>query len=74
MHSTIKVVPNSYGTTENLNGKHPKVKALPLLKDALPRADQQRLMASYFDTPDKYLWKRGLSLRFVEPSKAACKL
>ena len=41
----------------------PKVKALPLLRDALPRADQQRLTASYFDTPDKYLWRRGLSLR-----------
>ena len=41
----------------------PKIKALPLLKDALPQANYQRLVSTYFDTPDRYLWKHGVSLR-----------
>ena len=40
-----------------------KIKALPLLKDALPQANYQRLVSTYFDTPNKYLWKHGVSLR-----------
>jgi hypothetical protein len=42
--------------------RSPQGQSLALVEDALPRADQ-RLTASYFDTPDKYLWRRGLSLR-----------
>ena len=41
----------------------PKMKALPLLNDALPQANYQRLVSTYFDTPDRYLWKHGVSLR-----------
>jgi triphosphatase len=41
----------------------PKIKALPLLKDAWPQANYQRLVSTYFDTPDRYLWKHGVSLR-----------
>ena len=40
-----------------------KIKALPLLKDAWPQANHQRLVSTYFDTPNKYLWKHGVSLR-----------
>jgi triphosphatase len=40
-----------------------KIKALPLLRDALPQANYQRLVSTYFDTPNKYLWKHGVSLR-----------
>jgi triphosphatase len=40
-----------------------KIKALPLLKDAWPQANYQRLVSTYFDTPNKYLWKHGVSLR-----------
>jgi hypothetical protein len=47
----------------------PKVKAVPLLKDALPHADRQRLTASYFDTPDKYLAERASERRAVPISE-----
>jgi hypothetical protein len=41
----------------------PKIKALPLLRDALAQASHQRLVSTYFDTPDNYLWEHGMSLR-----------
>jgi triphosphatase len=44
-------------------GDLPKIKALPLLKDALPQASRQRLVSTYYDTLDKYLWNHGVSLR-----------
>jgi triphosphatase len=41
----------------------PKIKGLPLLRDALRKASYERLVSTYFDTPDNYLWKHGVSLR-----------
>jgi triphosphatase len=41
----------------------PKIKGLPLLRDALRQASCERLISTYFDTPDNYLWKHGVSLR-----------
>src|SRR5262245_36862748 len=41
----------------------PKIKALPLLRDVLAQASHQRLVSTYFDTPDNYLWEHGMSLR-----------
>jgi triphosphatase len=46
-----------------LDPKKETIKALPLLNDALPQANYQRLVSTYFDTPDRYLWKHGVSLR-----------
>src|SRR5512147_3124237 len=40
-----------------------KVRVLPLLTAALSSADGQRLVSTYFDTPDRCLWKSGMTLR-----------
>jgi inorganic triphosphatase YgiF len=40
-----------------------KVEALPLIKEAWPQAQHQRLISTYFDTPERYLWQHGVSLR-----------
>jgi len=41
----------------------PSVKASPLLRQAFDRKAPQRIVSTYFDTRDKYLWKKRVSLR-----------
>jgi inorganic triphosphatase YgiF len=41
----------------------PQLTASPVLNDALARARRRRLISTYFDTPDKMLWRHGVSLR-----------
>ncbi|VFU08656.1 CHAD domain containing protein [Methylocella tundrae] len=40
-----------------------RLRTLPGLRDKLAGAQPARSHAIYFDTPEKYLWKRGLALR-----------
>src|SRR5262249_24471185 len=44
----------------------PKIKALPLLRDALAQASHQRLVSTYFATTDNYVWDHGMSWRVIQ--------